>query len=261
MPAVTLQPPKLGPGVKFLLISLVVLLVVQSSLETFANIPVVELFGFTPEDFLSGNVWQIVTYPFLHGGLFHAIFNAVFIYMLGSEFERRWGTQKFLKYYFICAIGGALVQLLVWFVGLYLFPTLASTLGKTPIIGASGAIYGLFVAFGLIFGETYVLLFFVLPIKAKHFVSIIFFIALYSAVFSTKAEAGGGVAHLVHLGGLLTGFFYLKWRGPNLDRGGGRGGKRKMTSDEVRKRLSLVVNNDEKDSAEKGDKGLPITWN
>ncbi|MEZ4813765.1 MAG: rhomboid family intramembrane serine protease [Bdellovibrionota bacterium] len=254
----TLQPPKIGPGVKFLLGSLVVVFVLQNALSKFAGVHVEALFGFSPDAFLSGSIWQILTYPFLHGGLFHALFNAVFIYMLGSEFERRWGTSKFLKYYFICGIGGALLQLLVSFVGLYLFPDLAASLARTPIIGASGAIYGLFVAFGLVFGDTYVLLFFVLPIKAKHFVAIITFIALFSAVFYLDAASGGDVAHLVHLGGLITGFLYLRWKGPNLT-GGGRGGKRKMTQDEVRKRLSLVVNNDEKDTV--GDQGMPITWN
>lgn len=249
----------MGPGVKFLLISLVIVLVIQNSLEKFASFPVEQIFGFAPEDFLSGSIWQLFTYPFLHGGLFHALFNAAFIYMLGSEFERRWGTRKFLKYYFICSIGGALLQLIVWFGCLYMFPNAADYLGKTPIVGASGAIYGLFVAFGLVFGETYVLLFFVLPVKAKHFVAIITFIALFSAVFYSDPKSGGGIAHLVHLGGLVTGFLYLRWKGPNLDGGGGRGGKRKMSHDEVRKRLSLVVNNEEKDTV--GDKGLPITWN
>lgn len=258
MPTVTLQPPKIGPGVKFLLISLVVVFVLQNALSKFGGVQVESLFGFSPNDFLSGSLWQIVTYPFLHGGLFHALFNAIFIYMLGSEFERRWGTQKFLKFYFICAIGGAILQLLVSFVGIYLFPDIANYLARTPIIGASGAIYGLFVAFGLVFGETYVLLFFVLPIKAKHFVAIITFIALFSAVFYLDAGSGGDVAHLVHLGGLVTGFLYLRFKGPNLT-GGGQGGKRKMTQDDVRKRLSLVVNNEEKDTT--GDKGMPITWN
>jgi membrane associated rhomboid family serine protease len=261
MPPVTLRPPILGPGVKFLLISLAAVLVLQNSLEKFADIPVEQIFGFKPEDFLSGNIWQILTYPFLHGGLFHAGINAFFIYMLGSEFERRWGTRKFLKYYFVCAIGGALLQLLVWFAGLWLFPTVADNLGKTAIIGASGAIYGLFVAFGLIFGETYVLLFFVLPVKAKHFVLIVAFGALYYAVFHSDAKSGGGIAHLVHLGGLFTGFLYLRWKGPNLDGGGGRGGKKKLSSDEIRKRLSLVVNNDDKKEDHVGDKGMPITWN
>lgn len=259
MPTVSLQPPKLGPGVRFLLISLVAIFVLQNTLSKFGNIQVEALLGFSPDDFLSGSLWQLLTYPFLHGGLFHALFNAVFIYMLGSEFERRWGTQKFLKYYFICAIGGALLQLLVSFIGIYLFPDLASSLARTPVIGASGAIYGLFVAFGLVFGETYVLLFFVVPVKAKHFVAIVTFIALFSAVFYIDESSGGGVAHLVHLGGLITGFIYLRWKGPNLNGGGGSGGKRKMSQDEVRKRLSLVVNNDEKDTV--GDKGMPITWN
>jgi membrane associated rhomboid family serine protease len=257
MATVNFQAPRLGKGVKFLLISLVSVLVLQNAFSKFGNYPVESVFGFSPVDFLSGYIWQIVTYPFLHGGLFHALFNALFIYMLGSEFERRWGTTKFLKYYFACALGGAVLQLIVWFLGFYFYPEFAERLGKTPIIGASGAIYGLFVAFGLVFGETHVLLFFVLPMKAKHFVAIITFIALFSAVFYTDDKAGGGIAHLVHLGGLITGFIYLRIMGPNLT-GGGRGGKSKMTQQEIRRRLSLVVNNEED---RKGDTGMPITWN
>lgn len=249
----------MGPGVRFLLISLTIILVIQTSFEKFGNIPVEFIFGFAPESFLGGRVWQLFTYPFLHGGLFHAFFNGLFIYMLGSEFERRWGTKKFLQYYFVCAIGGAILQLIVWFASFFFFKSVTNYLGNTPIIGASGAIYGLFVAFGLIFGETYVLLFFVLPIKAKHFVAVITFLALFSAVFYSDAKSGGGVAHLVHLGGLITGFLYLRWKGPNLT-GGGGSKRKKMKAEEVRRRLSLVVNN-EPDEKNVGDKGLPITWN
>jgi membrane associated rhomboid family serine protease len=183
MATVTLQPPRMGPVVKFLLISIIVVLVVQKSFEKFADIPVETIFGFTPVAFISGRVWQLFTYPFLHGGLTHALFNCVGIYLFGAELERRWGTTKFLKYYFICAIGGALLQLLVWFGSLFFFPQVANYLGSTAIIGASGAIFGILVAFGLLFGETYILLFFVVPIKAKHFAALMIFIALYAAVF------------------------------------------------------------------------------
>jgi membrane associated rhomboid family serine protease len=259
MNSVGFNPPKITPGVRFLIFSMLIVLVIQTSFERFADFPVASLFGFAPERFISGSIWQLFTYQFLHGSLTHALFNGVFVYILGSEFEQRWGTKKFLKYYFLCGVGGAILQFIVWFACLYLFPNFADFLGKIPIVGASGAVYGLLVAFGMLFGENYVLVFFVLPMKAKHFVGIIAFIALFSAVFYTNTKDGGGVAHLVHLGGLATGAFYLWWKGPNLNGGGGQGGKKRMSQEEVRRRLSLVVNNENDNKV--GDKGMPITWN
>lgn len=253
------QQPRLGKGVKGLLYAIGICFILQLSFMQFGGIPIHEIFGFSPASFLSGRIWQIFTYPFLHGSLMHILFNALFIYMLGAEFERRWGTKKFLKYYFVCAIGGAVLQTFVWALALIFNLGFADSLGHIPVIGASGAIYGLFMAFGLLYGNTYVLVFFLIPMKAKHFVMLLTTIAIVSAVFYSDSGSGGGVAHLVHLGGLFTGFLYLRWKGSNLDgRGGGFGGRRKMSKEEVRRRLSIVVNNDRD---EKGDKGQPIIWN
>lgn len=251
--------PRLTPTVKILLMVMGGAFLVQLSLTQFAGIAIEGWLGFAPEAFFSGRVWQLLTYPFLHGSLTHILFNGLILYMLGAELEMRWGSRRFLKYFAVCAVGGALLQSLCWGLSLLVLPHYSDFLGNVPIIGASGALFGLFMAFGYLYSESYVLVFFLVPMKAKHFVTFLAAIEIISAVFYNDAGSGGGVAHLVHLGGLFTGFLYLKIKGKDLD---GRGGglfrrKKSMDRDEIRRRLSLVVNNEPK----VGDKNYPITWN
>jgi membrane associated rhomboid family serine protease len=177
--------------------------------------------------------------------------------MLGTELERRWGPKKFFKFYAICAVGGAVLHTLIWIGTLVAGSAGAGSMGFVPIVGASGALYGLFVAFGMLYANAPVLVFFVLPMKARQFVIILVVIEIVSAVF----YSGSGVAHLVHLGGMAAGYLMLKFWGPNLNGGSGGGFFRKrqsMSREEVRQRLR-VISNDPKDG--KGDKGMPITWN
>lgn len=248
--------PRLSPAVKILLFSLLGIYVLQMVLTRFAGLPVVSWFGFTPREFWTGHVWQLVTYSFLHGSLTHLLFNAAALYLLGPELERRWGTRRFVKFYLVSAAGGAVLETIVWVAGSLLGFAGAAALGDTPVVGASGALYGLFMAFGYIFGDALVLAFFILPMKARHFVMLLFFIEFMSAVFGSPSE-GGGVSHLAHLGGLITAFIYLRLKGKDLKGGGGGFFKRRMGKDEVKRRLSLVVNNDQKPN----DGKYPITWN
>lgn len=138
--------------------------------------------------------WQLVTYMFLHGGFLHLIFNMFILWMFGSELEARWGRNKFLRYYFITGIGAGIVYVLARFNSFI------------PTIGASGAIFGLLLAFGLTFPNRYVYLYFFIPIKAKFLVLIFGAIELF-AIFSGARD---NIAHFAHLGGLLAGFLYLK---------------------------------------------------
>lgn len=142
------------------------------------------------EDFF---VWQLVTYIFLHGGIFHLFINMFILWMFGSFMERVWGTKEFLKYFFITGIGAGLFWIL-----------LAGT--NKPTVGASGAIYGLLLAYGLTFPNRYVFIFFLFPLRAKYAVILFGGIEL----FGTLGGRGGGIAHLAHLGGMLVGFIYLK---------------------------------------------------
>lgn len=146
-------------------------------------------------------IWQLVTYQFLHGGVFHLVFNMLALWMFGSPLEGDWGTRRFLRYYFICGIGAGICDLLLnLLVG-----------GRAPTIGASGAIYGVLLAFGVCYPEQTVLMNFLFPIKAKYMVMIYGAIALYGSM-----SVNSGVSNIAHLGGMAVGFVYLKSRLPRL---------------------------------------------
>jgi membrane associated rhomboid family serine protease len=166
---------------------------VQSLISYLGLVPVLVLHQFW--------VWQLATYMFLHGGIFHILFNMLALWMFGAELERTWGTRYFLKFYFVTGIGaGALTVLFS------LLPFgFAQQLQRSIIIGASGSIYGLLLAYALYFPERPILMFFVFPIPAKVFVTIMGAIALYSSL-----SESGGVANATHLGGLLVAYVFLK---------------------------------------------------
>ncbi len=147
-------------------------------------------------------VWQLGTYMFLHSGLFHILFNMLALWMFGAELERIWGTRYFLKFYFVTGIGAAILTVLF-----SLLPFGASQqLYASNIIGASGAVYGLLLAYALYFPDRPIYMYFVFPIPAKIFVLIMGAIAFYASL----AGANGGVANATHLGGLLVAYLYLK---------------------------------------------------
>ncbi len=141
-------------------------------------------------------VWQLVTYLFLHGGFSHILFNMFALWMFGADLERDWGTRWFLEFYFLCGIGAGLcvVAASVVFGGL-----------DVPTIGSSGAIYGLLMAFGVLYPDRIVLFSFLFPIKAKHFVMIIGALAFMSSF----AGSSSNVSHVAHLGGMIFGYFFL----------------------------------------------------
>jgi len=141
-------------------------------------------------------LWQLFTYIFLHGNLFHILFNLFSLWMFGGELENYWGSKKFLFYFLFCGIGAGVCTVV-------LTPN-----SFIPVIGASGAIYGILLAFAWLFpNRPILLLFFPVPIPAKYMVILFGFIELYSS----GGGAGGGIAHLTHLGGLVFGFFYLAY--------------------------------------------------
>ena len=140
-------------------------------------------------------LWQLFTYIFLHGGLSHIFFNLLALWMFGGELENYWGAKKFLFYFFFCGVGAAVCTVIF------------SPYQFVPTIGASGAIYGLLLAFGWLFPNRLIYIYFLFPIPAKYFVIIFGLIEF----FSSMQGAGGGVAHLTHLGGLLFGLFYMAY--------------------------------------------------
>jgi membrane associated rhomboid family serine protease len=139
--------------------------------------------------------WQLITYQFLHGGFGHIFFNMFALWMFGMEVENSWGSKKFLYYYLLSGVGAGICHL-------FLSPLLGG--GNAPTIGASGAVYGVLIAFGLMFPNRYIFIYFFIPVKAKYLIT--FFIIME---FMLVDSANSSVAHLAHLGGALTGFLFI----------------------------------------------------
>jgi membrane associated rhomboid family serine protease len=185
----------LTTAVKALLVATVAVFFCQAlsrRLFDFGLEPVLGLVPFLV--FHKGFVWQIVTYLFLHAGLFHAVFNLLALWMFGCELERIWGTRFFAKYFFVCGIAAGLSAALI------------TPNSPIPTIGASGAIYGILLAYGLLFPDRQIMLWFLFPMKAKHFVVLIGLLAFYFSITSSAS----GISHVAHLGGLLAGYLYLR---------------------------------------------------
>jgi len=146
--------------------------------------------------------WQIVTYGFLHADFNHIFFNMFALWMFGLQIERVWGSQRFIVYYMVCIIGAAIVQLLVQQLSGEFYPT----------IGASGAVFGLLLAYGVMFPDNKIfLIFFPVPIKAKWFVLIYGGLELVFGITNSMPQ----IAHFAHLGGLLFGaavLWHWGWR-------------------------------------------------
>jgi membrane associated rhomboid family serine protease len=158
-------------------------------------------FGLQPRAVTYGlQVWRLVTYLFLHGGFFHVIFNLFALWMFGADLERLWGGKRFLFYYFLTGIGAGLLDVL-------LQPS-----ALTMAVGCSGAIYGLLLAFGLVFPDRPIFLWLIIPVKAKWFVLIMGLIEFVGS----WSNPGSGISHVAHLGGMLFGLAYLRGGGLTL---------------------------------------------
>lgn len=180
-------------AVKYLIIANAVVFVIQ---QLFFR-EIILWFGLIPKGiYTKFYIWQLITYMFLHGGFLHIFLNMFILWMFGCEIERNWGFKEFMKYFFVCGLGGGLFHVII-------FPN-----SLTPVIGASGAIYGILAAFAILFPDRPIMLFpFFITLKAKHWVLIFVGIALLFGI-SGKQD---GTAHFVHLGGALVGFIYLKF--------------------------------------------------
>ena len=166
---------------------------------------VLEFFGLLPAAiFASFRVWQPVTYMFLHdaNAFGHILFNMLALWMFGTELERMWGTNAFLRYYFATGIAAAITTIVV---ALLPFPATAPMF-RTVTIGASGAIYGVLLAYGLTFPNRPIYVYAIFAIPAKYLVMIMGAIALLSSMGGT----GSGIAHITHLGGLVAGYIILR---------------------------------------------------
>ncbi len=193
-------PGGISPAVKALIIANVVMF-----LAGWFSGAVQQWLGMRPSSVVGGGqIWRVVTYMFMHDrlGFGHILFNMLSLWMFGTELERMWGSRYFVKFYFVCGICAALTTIVVSFVPLPAFGFLYSTL----TIGASGAIFGILLAYALYFPHRPILVMMMFPVPAKYFVMIMGGISLLMSISSTP----DGVAHTTHLGGLAAGYLYLK---------------------------------------------------
>lgn len=153
------------------------------------------IFGLAPRYVFSGlRLWQFVTYLFLHIGLFHLSVNMLMLYFFAPAIEKVWGAKRFLFYYFFTGIGAGLCSVLL------------DARSTVPVVGASGAIFGLLVAFALLFPETVILVFFVFPMRIR---PAVLFFAVFNLLGALSA-APSGIAYYAHLGGALFGYLYFQ---------------------------------------------------
>lgn len=226
-------PGPLTPAVKALLIANVAVFLLGMVLPG-----ITRLLGLTPAAVIESLwLWQPVTYMFVHASLTHLLLNMLMLWMFGVEMERMWGTEAFARYYAYCGLGAAATTLVAALLPFGYAPFMYIT----PTVGASGALYGILLAYGLTFPDRPIYMYLLFPVPAKYFVMITGAITLFLSI-----NAGGGrVAHLAHLGGLVTGYLllsrgrgglvaemkyrYTKWRMQRLRKRfdvhqGGRGG-------------------------------------
>ncbi|AGH95058.1 rhomboid family intramembrane serine protease [Pseudobdellovibrio exovorus] len=245
-----IQVAPITPVVKKIMIAIAaVWIVMQIVLDKFVGLNISTWFFLHPDQVIEKFwAWQLFTYMFFHAlSPFHIFFNALMLYFFGSELERHWGGRFFTIYYAVCGAGAAIVY--CFGVAIYAVITGNQAPLGIPVIGASGALFGLLVAYGIIFGERVVYFMGLFPMKAKYFAMIAAALDLSSLL--TTGFSGGEVAYLAHLGGALVGFLFL-WTNTRL--------KLSKTRSKLNKKgagLRLVVDNEKL----KDDKNGPKYWN
>ncbi|MFH1459707.1 MAG: rhomboid family intramembrane serine protease [Candidatus Omnitrophota bacterium] len=179
-------------AVKILIAANIVLFVL---VNLFRNFPWFAVFGLVPTSVISRLMfWQLITYLFLHAGLWHLVLNLLMLWMFGSVLEKTWGKYKFLIYYFFTGIGAGVCSCIFGYNSF------------SPVVGASGSIFGLLVAYAIMFPEAIILLFFIFPMKMKYAAIVLAGINLLGAL----SNPGNGIAYIAHLGGGLFGYLYFK---------------------------------------------------
>ena len=184
------------PIVKRLLIINGAVFLIQFVLGSYNGV-IQQNFGLSYRAIQEYMVWQFLTYMFLHGGWLHIIFNLLTLWMFAGSLEEIWGSKLFLKYYIYCGVGA----------GIFITAMNLYTGNPNPTIGASGALYGILLAYGMTWPNREVLLYFLIPIKIKYLVLIFGLIEF----FGTFNQSNTGISHIGHIGGLVSGFILLKF--------------------------------------------------
>ncbi|MCB0348460.1 MAG: rhomboid family intramembrane serine protease [Bdellovibrionales bacterium] len=236
------QPPFTPMVKKLIIVNAVVWIGIQLILEGFIlpEVQMVSFFGLVPYAFLTKfHFWQVFTYMFLHSlDILHIAFNMLLLWFIGSELELKWGSKTFLFYYLFCGIGAGLIYVFGYAM-LFIFGYQLE-MAFVPVVGASGAIFGLLLAYGVIFGDRTMYFLMIFPMKAKVFVIIIGVVELLMML-----KGGSGVANLAHIGGIISGVIFL-WFWTLK-----RQNKPLFKRSKNRPKLQLVIDNDKDDDSKK----------
>ena len=201
----SLSFPPFTPWVKRIVIACTVLFFLQVVLGAVApgvgNVLLL-VGALIPAAVLHGWIWQLFSYSFLHFGVMHVLINMLMLWMFGAQEEIDWGSKKFIEFYLFCVGGAALTTIAV------AYSPIPGVSPHTSTIGASGGVYGILMAFGMLYGDREILMFpFPFMMKAKYMVAIMIFLV----IIATFQPSQGGIANFAHLGGLLFGFLYIKF--------------------------------------------------
>lgn len=200
----------LTPGVKLLMIINGVIFLIQqiAGIITPGGNLIEGLFGISHNGFINNlMIWQPFTYMFLHGGWMHIFFNLIGLWMFAGELEIFWGRTKFIKYYLISGTGAGFFIALMNYIA---FINYGDQAALVTTIGASGAIYGILLAYAMLWPDREVLLYFLLPIKIKYLV-IAFGLMEFFGTLSSTTGNGGNISHIGHLGGIISGYLLIKF--------------------------------------------------
>ena len=181
----------------------VAVFVLQLALQQFTSFPVNDYFALSLDGLKHGYVWQLITYEFMHVGVLHLLFNCWAIYVFGQEVEEALGRKAYVALYFSSGIMGGLVQTLA---GLFLGRWFAA-----PVLGASAAAFGLVAAFALLFPDRVILLFFIIPIRAKYLLVLCGVLVVIGLLSPENSTTGVHIADAAHLGGMLTGLAFVRY--------------------------------------------------
>jgi membrane associated rhomboid family serine protease len=193
------MPIKLSDTVKKLIFIYIGVFIIQQGLDQFAGMHLRSWFALIPSFVLQGRVWQVFTYSFLHADVSHLLLNLLVFAFVASDLEAIWGRKKFLTFYFYCTTMAGLFYLVIQLLmnnPLYM---------SIPMVGASGGIYGVLLAYGILFPDREMLFMMLFPMKAKQFVWLLAGVEFLQAVFSGQ----GGLGAFAHLSGMGAGFIYL----------------------------------------------------
>ena len=255
------MPIRLTKAVKFLIIACFATYVAQWLVEISTGTRLLnDWLGLSPAGFvMKHRIWQIFTYAFLHGDPIHLFLNLMMLAFIGADLEASWGIWRFVRYYFVCSVSAGIVYLILKMIW---WGADGASADNSVMIGASGAIYGLLMAYGLLFGERVMLFMMLFPMKAKHFIWVLALIEFMSIFPGTGR--GASLSSVAHVAGMAAGFIYL-WTWASLSvmrkrKAAAAAGKpvRKGKKRSTAQHLKLVINNEKSDDDD--DVDSPRTW-